>query len=685
MLAFHPTLILPTHLAASTPADVLLRLRAAGVEGVILLESLGPVTPRSARSFLSAAPVAVQHHLPEWPAGSGMFPAWLGGLHYEAAHAFGLTTHPASSPTQTWGLYPSGLVWQRDFNTDNPHASGQLSIVGEPHLDWMALLGGDPAPTPPLEADPLLPGDDHDLEFEAGVRTVQTLIRAGEVYQVNLSRGLSTRVQGDPLAAYLRLRTLNPSPFMAYAELPHPGGLDVVVSGSPEQLVRWERASQQLTARPIAGTRPRGSTPASDAALEAELRSSRKEVAEHLMLVDLLRHDLGAAAVPGAVWVPELLATERYSHVMHLVSEVAATARADLTLPELLSATFPGGTITGAPKRRVMEVIAELEPRPRRWYTGSLGRISGEAAELNILIRTAAFTREITTRETTRTQAPSGTDRWQAEVRAGAGIVIGSQPRAETGEVRRKAQATLLALGLSAGHRSPGQPPAAPIPGRVWRPAPALLVTWPGQRQPRVLLLDNFDSFTHNLAHDLHALGASVIWRNQTTELGELLALAPDAVLIGPGPGTPQSSGVTLALTQACLKRQLPLLGVCLGHQALGEVLGGKLGPAPQPIHGEAAEVHHAGTGLFEGLPSPAAFGRYHSLTLGDVGAGGRVTARSSQGEVMALEAVHHPAWSVQFHPESLLSPHGRALLARWLTMSGEWGSAERSRAEVRP
>ncbi|WP_293913985.1 chorismate-binding protein [Deinococcus sp.] len=640
-----PTTPLSTHLASLSPVDVLLRLRTArltgtDVSGVVLLESLGPLTDFSTHTFLSAAPVDIRRSLPDWPPGSGFFPAWLGGLKYEAAQGWGLETHPAPGPPrsgaaqgwgQHWGLYPSGLVWER--------RAGTLEVVGEPHLDWAALLSLTPAPAPALEVGAFTPDD---LDFPAGVDAVQELIRAGEVYQVNLSRGVSAAATGDPLAAYLRLRGLNPSPFMAYAEL----GDEVVVSGSPERLLRWERAAGLLSARPIAGTRRRGETPEEDAALEAELRSNPKERAEHVMLLDLIRHDLGAAST--AVWVPELMLVERYSHVMHLVSEVQGRARSDLSLGELLAATFPGGTITGAPKRRVMQAIRDLEPGPRSWYTGSLGRISGEGADLNILIRTAGF-------------EPSG-DGWTVSVRAGAGIVIGSQGRAETRETLHKAQATLSALGGSGGR--PAQAPAPPTPGRPWQPAPA-------RPRPalRVLLLDNFDSFTHNLAHDLRSLDAEVVLRDQTAELPELLALRPAAVLIGPGPGTPGSSGVTLALTRHCLDAGLPLLGVCLGHQALGQVLGGTVGRAALPVHGEVAQVSHGGLGLFTGLPSPTPFTRYHSLVVRGLPDAGRVTARSEDGEIMALEAVGKPAWGVQFHPESLLSTHGKALLGNWLDL----------------
>ena len=619
------------HLGTLSPADVLLRLRAAGAPGTVLLESLGPVVDHGRFSFLSAWPVRIQAAVPERPAGEAFFPAWLGGLKYEAARAFGLDTHVSAARTAWWGLYPSGLVWDR--------AAGTLEIVGEAaHVDWQALLARTPAPLPTLQVGEF--GTD-DVDYPAGVRAVQELIRAGEVYQVNLSRGVRATATGDPLAAYLRLREVNPSPFMAFLDL----GEEIVVSCSPERLVLW--AGNRISARPIAGTRRRGDTPEEDAALEAELRCDPKEVSEHTMLVDLARHDLGRVAAAGSVHVPDLGLVERYSHVMHLVSEVRATARPGLTVHDLLAATFPGGTITGAPKARVMTAIRELESGPRGWYTGGVGIVSGARVDVNILIRTAAFRR-----------CGAG---WIAEVRAGGGTVIDADPAREAQETVHKAQALLAVLSGRPG-RTP-QAPAPPVPGHAWAPPPAS-----SQTGLRVLLLDNRDSFTLNLVHDLLALGAAVDLRSQDEDVAALLAVRPDAVLVGPGPGTPGTSGCTLALTRACLDQGTPLLGVCLGHQALGEVLGGRVERAA-PVHGRPEAVRHAGEGLFAGIADGTPFGRYHSLVVRGLPEE-LVTARSGDGEVMALQVPGRPAWGVQFHPESVLSPAGRVLLGNWLRLS---------------
>jgi anthranilate synthase len=626
-----------------SPADVLLRLRAAHAPGVVLLESLGPAVPYGRYSLLSAWPTGVQAALPGRPAGNLLFPAWLGGLKYEAARDFGLDTHPARGEAAWWGHYPSGLVWDRQ--------AGTLEVVGQAHVDWEDVLALDPAPLPTLSVDAF--GAD-DVDYPAGVGAIQELIRAGEVYQVNLSRGVRARAEGDPLAAYLRLRELNPSPFMAFLDM----GAEVVVSCSPERLVEW--AGDAVSARPIAGTRRRGQTEAEDRALEAELRASPKEIAEHLMLVDLVRHDLGRVSAAGSVHVPELMLVERYSHVMHLVSAVRGEAADGLTLREVLAATFPGGTITGAPKERVMTAIREHEPGPRGWYTGGVGILSGARVDLNILIRTAAFTR-----------LGHG---WEVEVRAGGGTVIDSHPAHEASETVHKAQALLSALAGVPGR--PARPPAPPTAGTVWTPQPAQAVG----AGARVHLLDNRDSFTWNLVHDLRALDAAVTVFAQEVEVSEVLRAEPDAVLIGPGPGTPETSGPTLALTRECLRRGLPLLGVCLGHQALGQVLGGTVERAA-PVHGRPEMVQHGGTDLFEGLPPGAPFGRYHSLVVRGL-APEYVTARGVGGEIMALAVPGKPAWGVQFHPESVLSPAGRVLLGNWLRLSRAWNERAAGRVQ---
>ena len=249
---------------------------------------------------------------------------------------------------------------------------------------------------------------------------------AGDTYQVNLS----TRLEVPPVdaaLAYQVLRTANPSPYMGMVNLPGA----TLVCGSPELLV--ESVGGRVVSRPIAGTRPRGIDEAADLAWAKELSGDTKEKAEHLMLVDLLRNDVGRVSRAGSVTVPEFMAVERYSHVMHLVSQVEGVRQAGAGPADIIRALFPGGTITGAPKVRTMQVIAQLEPVARGYYTGSLGWIgaSGDLC-LNIIIRSL----------------------WMTEgrcfVQAGAGIVADSVPAAEYAESLRKAQAPLLAAARAA-------------------------------------------------------------------------------------------------------------------------------------------------------------------------------------------------------------------------------------------
>ncbi|MFD1332717.1 anthranilate synthase component II [Methylopila musalis] len=185
-----------------------------------------------------------------------------------------------------------------------------------------------------------------------------------------------------------------------------------------------------------------------------------------------------------------------------------------------------------------------------------------------------------------------------------------------------------------------------------------------------ILVVDNYDSFVFNVARYFEEIGREVrVLRNDALTVEQAEALAPEAIVISPGPCTPTEAGVSLPLIRA-LSGHVPILGICLGHQAIGEVFGGKVVRARRPLHGRASRVAHDRTGLFEGLPNPLAVGRYHSLIVEfDDGYAGplEVTARSEEGEVMALQHVEHPTFGVQFHPESILTENGHALLRNFL------------------
>lgn len=257
-----------------------------------------------------------------------------------------------------------------------------------------------------------------EMQFHDAVRRIQRYIEAGDVFQVNLSVRQEETLTASPIDVYEALRAFNPSPYMAFIQCPQ----FAVVSGSPELLI--EKYGDQLSTRPIAGTRPRGENDAEDLALAKALIDNEKERAEHLMLVDLERNDLGRVSVYGTVHVDEFMVIEKYSHVQHIVSNVRGTMRPDQTNADMIRAVFPGGTITGAPKIRTMEIIEELEPVRRGLYTGSIGWLgfNGDAV-LNIVIRTAFIQQNI------------------AYIQAGAGIVIDSVPEREYVESLNKAKA----------------------------------------------------------------------------------------------------------------------------------------------------------------------------------------------------------------------------------------------------
>ena len=258
--------------------------------------------------------------------------------------------------------------------------------------------------------------------FIRAVETVKEYIRAGDVFQVVLSQRMSVPFRARPVDVYRALRALNPSPYMYFLDL---DGTQVVGS-SPEILVRVQDG--EITVRPIAGTRPRGATHQEDLALEAELLADPKERAEHLMLIDLGRNDVGRIAKIGSVKVTETMVVERYSHVMHMVSNVEGDVPAGLSAMDLLRATFPAGTVTGAPKVRAMEIIDELEPEKRGVYAGAAGYLGFNGnVDLAIAIRTGVV--------------KDG----QLYVQAAAGIVADSIAEAEWRETQNKARAVLAA------------------------------------------------------------------------------------------------------------------------------------------------------------------------------------------------------------------------------------------------
>ena len=353
---------------------------------------------------------------------------WLCVFSYELGGLFEPSVGMADDPDfpLAWlARIPAAILINR--------VSGRCVLMAESGypalLELMAQDLQQPLQALPALASPVALVEDDPAAFLAGVARIQEYIRAGDVFQVNLSRGWQASFE-EPVSAaalFTRLMDKNPAPFSALVHMDD----WAIVSSSPERLVHLDRNGLLVT-RPIAGTHPRSDDAAEDAAQRARLLAHPKEQAEHVMLVDLERNDLGRVCDPGTVSVPALMEIASYRHVHHIESTVCGQLRRDMCVFDALRAVFPGGTITGCPKVRTMQIIRELEQTPRRSYTGSVGYINCDGSfDLNILIRSFLLQ-----------------DR-TLRFRAGAGIVADSVAQRELAETRAKAQGLLRALDFA--------------------------------------------------------------------------------------------------------------------------------------------------------------------------------------------------------------------------------------------
>jgi anthranilate synthase component 1 len=356
---------------------------------------------------------------------------WVVFLSYEMAQEVEprLALPRSSLPWRAFALrVPCALIHDKATNSvlaiAEPEAAGALD---ELEADARRVSGQGSAPTHSQPSTPLpIPvraiHEEPPEKYLERVRRAKEYIAAGDIYQANLSRPWRIELAGKPSVAeiYARLCTTNPAPFAALVQWRGA----TLLSSSPERLVRTSGGIVET--RPIAGTRPRSRTPGQDVVEASELVAHPKERAEHIMLIDLERNDLGRVCEPGTVSVDELMVTETYAHVHHIVSNVRGHLRADVTPLEAVRAVFPGGTITGVPKFRCMQIIAELEGQGRGAYTGSLGFLSRDGTmDLNILIRTMTLMGN------------------EIYLRAGGGIVADSDPPRELEETRAKARGML--------------------------------------------------------------------------------------------------------------------------------------------------------------------------------------------------------------------------------------------------
>ena len=425
------------------PARTLLRTRGAGpatctevlTDGQVV-ESHGGNPLDFIETYQQRFKVALQPGLPRFCGGLA------GYFGYEAVR---FMEHRLAGTVKPGGLgTPDILLMQTEELAVIDNLSGRLYLIvyadpaeADAYGRAAARLAGlRERLRSPVEAPVVAPGPAHPVQrdfaradYEAAVLRCKEYIAAGDCMQVVLGQRLAKRYTESPLSLYRALRSLNPSPYMYFYDL----GDFQVVGASPEILVRHEHVAEgeKVTIRPLAGTRPRGATPEEDRAIEAELLADPKERAEHVMLIDLARNDIGRIAQTGSVKVTEAFSVERYSHVMHIVSNVEGLLQPGTTNMDVLRATFPAGTLSGAPKIRAMELIDELEPVQRGLYGGACGYLSFAGdMDVAIAIRT-------------------GIDKdGMLYVQAAAGIVADSVPEMEWQETEAKARAVLRAAEL---------------------------------------------------------------------------------------------------------------------------------------------------------------------------------------------------------------------------------------------
>ena len=428
----------------------------------------------------------------------------------------------------------------------------------------------------------------------------------------------------EAFSIYRGLRAVNPSPYMYFLDF----GDFEIAGASPEPLITV--SGRQVSTRPVAGTRPRGAAPEEDRRLADELLADEKERAEHVMLVDLGRNDLGRVCEYGSVEVDEFMVVENYSHVMHIVSSVVGRLRAGVGALDALRRVLPAGTLSGAPKVRAMEIIDELEPVKRGGYGGAIGYVTTPATS------TRAST---SARWWSRTGSPTSRPAAVRSPTRSRTTSTASRRRRPGRCCRRSSSRSPTGVALSAGAESRESP---------------------RHRQLRLLHLQPRPY--------LGELGAEVeVVRNDHATVDELLSRGYDRVVVSPGPCTPER-GRDLARGRCARfrRRGIPTLGVCLGHQALVQAWGGR-SSATSRCTARRPTIEHDGRTIFAGLPTPLTVGRYHSL----IAAPELPTAleRSAFGGevVMAVRHRELPAEGVQFHPESVLTEPGRELLSNFL------------------
>jgi anthranilate synthase len=457
-------------------------------------------------------------------------------------------------------------------------------------------------------------------EYQATVETARASFARGDLFEAVPGQLFGEPCERSPAEVFQRLCRINPSPYGALMNL---GDGEFLVSASPEMFVRSD--GRRIETCPISGTIARGVDAIGDAEQIRQLLNSKKDEFELNMCTDVDRNDKARVCVPGTIKVLARRQIETYSKLFHTVDHVEGMLRPGFDSLDAFLTHAWAVTVTGAPKLWAMQFVEDHERSPRRWYAGAIGVVNFDGGiNTGLTIRTIRMKDGI------------------AEVRVGATCLFDSDPAAEDRECQVKAAALFQALR--------GDPPK-----RLSTFAPD--ATGSGKR---VLLIDHDDSFVHMLADYFRQVGASVTVVRHIHARQMLESTAYDLLVLSPGPGRPEDFGIAATIDTA-LAKKLPIFGVCLGVQAIGEYFGGRLGQLQQPAHGRPSRVQVRGGRLMQNLPDEIVIGRYHSLyverdSMPDVL---QVTASTEDGVAMAIEHKTLPVAGVQFHPESLMSLGG--------------------------
>ncbi len=457
-------------------------------------------------------------------------------------------------------------------------------------------------------------------EYQATVETARAAFARGDLFEAVPGQLFAEPCERSPAEVFQRLCVINPSPYGALMNL---GAGEFLVSASPEMFVRSD--GRRVETCPISGTIARGTDAIGDAEQIRQLLNSQKDEFELNMCTDVDRNDKARVCVPGTIKVLARRQIETYSKLFHTVDHVEGMLRPGFDALDAFLTHAWAVTVTGAPKLWAMQFVEDHERSPRRWYAGAIGCVNFDGS-----INTGLTIRTIRMKD------------GLAEVRVGATCLFDSDPAAEDRECQVKAAALFQALR--------GDPPK---PLSTFAPD----ATGSGKQ---VLLIDHDDSFVHMLADYFRQVGASVTVVRYVHALDMLRQKRWDLLVLSPGPGRPEDFGIRKTI-DAALEKKLPVFGVCLGVQAIGEYFGGELGQLSQPAHGRPSRVQVRGGRLMRNLPNEIVIGRYHSLyvepdSMPDVLS---VTASTEDGVAMALEHKTLPVAGVQFHPESLMSLGG--------------------------